>query len=599
LVSAECPRIGLVDNSPIIRETVAIVLGDDFRVEGLTVEEFARDPRHFADADLLILADDVLSALPAGAVAVGPPILWLQSRAAPPPRTAGSSTVIARAFSPEQLLAEVQALLTHRERVGPITTSLSIADYPLLPKDIPLLVRRAVATRFPVLICGEPGTGKARLARAIHSLGDDGRFVALSAAGCTRAALQQAASLASGNLTVFVADIAALGADAQHLLRELLDCGGFESDRGGHRVRLIGATTRSLDALARVQEFDKELFYRLSVLPIALPPLRERAADIPVLVEHFAAELARSMGGEPATFTKRALERLTHYLWFGNLAELETVLARSVALAPGRAIDAEDLLFGYGRIVPRARDQNGKPRREAAPHTDAGGAVDLIINELAHEFKNPMATIKTIAQQLERLLEDEAGREQVAQLTGEAVDRMDRALENLLQFTRFRTPAPQEVTLNAMLAPCLSDLTTALSERRVLLNYRPPEPTPVFVDAEQVSYAFENLLHTIARDLGENHKLSIHQRAGSGAITFDFSSKGHPVAGKLGELLDHSANGDQPALPLGLVFAKTLIERNGGHIEVRSAGGTTSITVSLPRRDEMVTGNEKATNPDR
>src|SRR5262249_40832064 len=136
----------------------------------------------------------------------------------------------------------------------------------------------------------------------------------------------------------------------------------------------------------------------------------------------------------------------------------------------------------------------------------------------------------------ERLLEDETGREQVARLTGAAVDRMDRALENLLQFTRFRTPAPQEVTLNAMLTPCLSELTPTLSERRVVLNYRPPEPTPVFVDAEQVGYAFENLLYTIARDLGENHKLSILQRAGTGAITFEFSSKGHPIAGKLGEL---------------------------------------------------------------
>jgi DNA-binding NtrC family response regulator len=589
LVSAECPRIGLVDNSPIIRETVAIVLGDDFRVEGLTVEEFARDPGQLADADLLILADDVLSALPAGAVALGPPILWLQSRATPPPRTAGSSTVMARAFSAEQLLAEVQALLANRERVWPITTSLSIADYPLLPKDAPLLVRRAVGTRFPVLICGEPGTGKSRLARAIHSLGGEGRFVALSAASCTRAALQQAGNYAPGNLTVFVTDVAALAADAQHLLRELLDCGGFESDRGSHRVRLIGATARTLDSLARVQDLDKELFYRLSVLPITLQPLRDRAAEIPVLVEHIAAELARSMRSEPATFTKRAMERLTHYLWFGNLAELETVVARSVALAPGQSIDAEDLLFGYGRVVPRSRNQGGSPRGVAAK-PDAGGAVDLIINELAHEFKNPMVTIKTIAQQLERLLEDEAGREQVARLTGEAVDRMDRALENLLQFTRFRTPAPQDVTLNAILAPCLSDLTPALSERRVVLNYRPPEPIPVFVDAEQVSYAFENLLHTIARDLGENHKLSIHQRAGSGAITFDFSSKGHPVAGKLGDLLDHSANGEEPALPLGLVFAKTLIERNGGHIDVRSAGGTTSITVSLPHREEAAKG---------
>jgi DNA-binding NtrC family response regulator len=590
----ECRRVCVIDNSPAIRETIAIVLGGRHTVACFAADEHLADQSDIDAADLLIVADDALPGASVVALAHGRPVLWLQSQPGPPRINAGVSSVLPHSFTPEDLHAQVDALLTSpRPQAQPTLSAWSVTEYPVFPTDVTQLARRAAETRFPVLICGEAGTGKARLARAIHSVGSAARFVPLSANGCTRTVLQQAASIAAGDLTVFLDDIAQVAPDAQQLLLELLDCGGLHSAAGWHPVRLVCATAQSSESLARTPNLDKELFYRLSVLPIALPPLRDRPHDLPALANYFAAALGRLMSAKPVTFTPRAMDRLTNYLWFGNLAEFETVLTRTATLASNPTIDAEDLLFGYGRLVPRRRNESRAPNRGIATEPAPYDTVDLVINELAHEFKNPMVTIKTVAQHLERLLSDETGRERIARLTGDAVDRMDRVLENLLQFTRFRAPAPQDIALPALLAPCLTDLTAQLSERRVLLNYRASEPLPVFVDNAQITYAFENLLRVIARDLPEGETLSIRPWGTSAAVTFEFSGTGRPLASKLSALLDHPSHADETASPLGLVFAKTLIERNGGRIEVRSAATGATITVWLPSRDEIASGNGK------
>jgi nitrogen-specific signal transduction histidine kinase len=313
------------------------------------------------------------------------------------------------------------------------------------------------------------------------------------------------------------------------------------------------------------------------------------------LARHIVGTLGALLGTQPVTFTQRAMDRLVHYLWFGNLAELETVLTRSVVLSKRRTLDAEDLLFGYGPLLPSSPEEP-VVAREPAAGSKASETVDLVINELAHEFKNPMVTIKTVAQHLERLLADDTGRAQVTRLTGEAVDRMDRALENLLQFSRFRAPAPDDVQLNTLLSPSLSELAPILTERRVLLNYRPPERISVFVDAAQVAYAFENLLRVIARDLPEGQTLFVRPLDETAAVTFEFSGVRQQLAGKLSEFLDHSPAEGESLLPLGVVFAKSLIERNGGRIEVRTQADVTAITVWLPSREEIAPGNGQTAN---
>lgn len=590
-------RVCVIDSSATLRETVAIVLAGDHDVRCLDVVDYVRDPSSANDADILIIADDALPSASLPGLRSGRPVLWLQSQAGKRLATIGGDACIPRRFSPEDLRTMVRTLLAK-----PATTPAGFDGwpqlaYPLLPPDVVPLARRVVATRLPVLICGEPGTGKVRLARAICAAGRQGRFVQLSDATCTRHTLEEAGGISPGNLTLFVHDVARLSADSQQLLRELLDCGGFTSAAGWHGTRLLCATARSFSDLARVEVLDRELFYRLGVLPLDLPPLRERIDDIPALVNRIATDVGHTLEVTPVTFTARAMERLTHYLWFGNLAELEAVLTRTVALAQTPTIEAEDLLFGYSRICPRRGDTTpATAQRRSQSATPFNASVDLIINEIAHEFKNSMLTIKAVTQHMERMLANDESRHEMTRLTGEAVDRMDHALENLLQFTRFRIPAPQDVTMASLLAPGLSNVAAALSERRVTLDYHPPNAYAAFVDAAQIEYALDNVLRVIARDLQEGQTLSIRPLDSTSALTFEYPASGPSFADKLSDLLDEAGADGSTALPLGLVLAKTLIERNGGRIETRSSATTASVTVSLPNRKETAAGNGNTTS---
>jgi signal transduction histidine kinase len=584
------PRIWVIDNSPTVRETVAIVLGDRYHIQTLSGEEYARDPSRVQDAELLVVGVDTL---PPRSVASLPNVvvLWVE-RPGAPPHTVPGQTTLPYPFAPDDLRVRVETLLAAPVPVAATRGNRADSEYPVVPREAAALARRAATTGFPILLCGEAGSGKGRLARAIHSLGRAVHFLSLPAPHCTAVVLQQTIHIFPGDVTLFISEIDAVTREAEQCLLEIVERGGVSSADAWHNVRLICAATCSFEELARKHTVRRDLLYKISVFPITLPPLRERTTDIPALARHVVGALARVLGTPPVTFTQRAMDRLVHYLWFGNLAELETVLTRSVVLSERRTLDAEDLLFGYGRLLPGPAEEPAVARGRGTG-SEASGTVDMVINELAHEFKNPMVTIKTVAQHLERLLADETGREQVSRLTGEAVDRMDHALENLLQFTRFRAPAPGDVPLNTLLSPCLGELAPTLTERRVLLDYSPPERISVFVDAAQIAYAFENLLRVIARDLPEGQRLSVRPLDGTAAVAFEFTGARHSLAGKLSEFLDRPPAEAETLLPLGVVFAKTLIERNGGRIEVHTQADVTAVTVWLPSCEEIAPGNGK------
>ncbi|WP_428484016.1 sigma-54 interaction domain-containing protein [Rhodopila sp.] len=230
------------------------------------------------------------------------------------------------------------------------------------------LVRRFGQTDDPVLITGESGTGKELLAGAIHhgSCRAHGPFVVVNCAaippglvaselfGYEKGAFTGAIARASGQIehanggTLFLDEIGDMPIDLQgHLLRFLQEgqirrVGGRESIN--LNVRVVSATNVRLAEAISEGRFREDLFYRLNVLTVPVPPLRERRDDIPPLAEHFLRIAARDFGRTMLGFTPKAMATLLQHRWPGNVRELMSVIRRAVVVTDGTCLDAPDLL---------------------------------------------------------------------------------------------------------------------------------------------------------------------------------------------------------------------------------------------------------------
>ncbi|HEY4059519.1 MAG TPA: sigma 54-interacting transcriptional regulator, partial [Kofleriaceae bacterium] len=146
---------------------------------------------------------------------------------------------------------------------------------------------------------------------------------------------------------------------------------------GGHEtikvdVRVVSATNRNLEKMIEDGEFREDLYYRLNVFPINLPPLRDRLEDLPVLAQHFVAKFARQMGSQPQQPAPEALAKLREYNWPGNVRELENIIERAMILAKGQQLGASHLDFGRrGNAVANA--SGAIPVVAAVPTTPSAG----------------------------------------------------------------------------------------------------------------------------------------------------------------------------------------------------------------------------------
>jgi formate hydrogenlyase transcriptional activator len=225
------------------------------------------------------------------------------------------------------------------------------------------LVETVAPTDSTVLIFGETGTGKELIARAIHDLSsrNANTFVKLNCAalpaglleselfGHEKGAFTGAIAQRIGRLelanhgTLFLDEVGEIPLELQPKLLRVLQEREFER-LGGTRtirtnVRLIAATNRDLAAMVQEQKFRPDLFFRLNVFPVELPPLRERPEDIPLLVRHFAEEFSRRMSRPVETISSETMNALCQYPWPGNVRELQNVIERSVILSSGPSLN--------------------------------------------------------------------------------------------------------------------------------------------------------------------------------------------------------------------------------------------------------------------
>ena len=297
----------------------------------------------------------------------------------------GAFEYLAKPFDLNELVAIVQRALT-----APKASPGAAETTPAQPEEkLPLIGRspamqeiyrvlaRLMGTDLTVMIHGESGTGKELVARALHDYGKrrGGPMVALNMAAIPRELIESelfghekgaftgATARYAGRFeqaqggTLFLDEIGDMPLEAQTRLLRVLQEGEFTTVGGRSRiradVRIVAATHRNLGQLVRQGLFREDLFYRLNVVPIRLPPLRERTEDIPELVSHFLAE--RAAEGLPAkTLDAAAMDRLKSYRWPGNVRELENLIRRLCALYSQETIGVDVIDAELGEPSPPA-----------------------------------------------------------------------------------------------------------------------------------------------------------------------------------------------------------------------------------------------------
>jgi len=253
-------------------------------------------------------------------------------------------------------------------------------------------IPRLAGADAPVMITGETGTGKELVARALHDRSERRRrpFVPLNCGampetlvenelfGHVRGAFTDASSNEAGLLaeadggTLFLDEVDSLGPAAQvKLLRflqtwEYRPLGSSRTRRAD--LRICAATNADLHALVAERRFRQDLFYRLDILRLHLPPLRERPGDVALLARRFLERYATRYGRAPLRFTPEALARLSQHSWPGNVRELEAVVQRAILLSSGSLLQAEDLDLPTPAVESGPGEESLRKVRERAVH---------------------------------------------------------------------------------------------------------------------------------------------------------------------------------------------------------------------------------------
>ncbi|MCX4240309.1 sigma-54-dependent transcriptional regulator [Paraliomyxa miuraensis] len=297
---------------------------------------------------------------------------------------AGAFDFLEKPFEIEQIKTVLGKAIATRERtgasVGTGKTSAAepgaasdpsqevgmIGDSPQMQK-VREIVRTAAASPTTVLIAGESGTGKELVARALHvgSPRREAPFIRVNCAaipaglteselfGHERGAFTGAVSSRQGRFeladggTLFLDEVSEIPLEIQVKLLRAIQESEFERVGGTKTVhvdvRLIAASNRNLEAEIKAGRFREDLFYRLNVVPIELPALRERIGDLPALIEHFVSRCNQRLDKKVSGFSSAALEALSRYAWPGNIRELENLVERMVLFASGPVIERDAL----------------------------------------------------------------------------------------------------------------------------------------------------------------------------------------------------------------------------------------------------------------
>jgi signal transduction histidine kinase len=443
-----------------------------------------------------------------------------------------------------------------------VDAAAALVRPPRIPDDVVprvALAQSAARSATPVLLAMRAAGGRLGVARALHTLGGrDGPLVAVTGRRPSLVGFPPGATL--------YLDAGVLAPEAALALEALLDDGlvwvlaGLEPG-----MALPAAVAARFDAVA-----------------LAVPPLAARLGELPALADEILARLGTRHGAGAPRLAPAALARMTAHSWPHDVAELEATLARGLLAGNGKVVEAEDLALAAEPLPP--------PAAAGVPLLANGHAAELefLLAELAHELRNPLVTVKTFAQHLPALLEDAELRDRFATLTGEAIDRIDGLLENVLAFARLGVPEPRPVEVATLLDGVIAEMQPELGERAVRVRHAALPAARCAADPSHLAYALRNLFAGVVREVPPREELVLDATA-NGVVTLRFAA-GDAAAERLRRLVaadgaadEASTLGDPTLLPLVFRLARAVLERNGGGLAVIPEGHTSAtLMVRLP-----------------
>lgn len=419
------------DGLDICRDAVVDLVLTDFKMPGVDGIKFLQTVRK--------LKPDVAVVLLSGEGTIETAVRALKEGAydylTKPIRMREVLKCVAKAIEARRLVIENRAL---RDRIASLTVSGRVVCASAGLKKVIGVVEQVAPTRATVLITGESGTGKTVVAQAVHESSPrrEGPFVTVSCAalpetlleaelfGHEKGAFTGAVSAREGRFeaadagTIFLDEVGEMPAQTQTKLLRVLQDGEFER-LGSNRtvkvdVRIVAATNRDLKAAIAQRTFREDLFYRLNVVSIEIPPLRSRSEDIPPLVHHFTARHASENGKTITAVEPEAMSLLLSYSWPGNVRELENAIARAVVMAKGNTITKDTL---PDTILATATEQHGPqlPIAVGMSLADIEKVTILKTIESAKGDKELAANIlgigiATLYRKLKEIEEDQAGK---------------------------------------------------------------------------------------------------------------------------------------------------------------------------------------------
>jgi len=380
-------RVLVVDDETGVRESLRMLLKEDCEVVTADGVDAGLQALDEMPPDLILL--DLVMPGKTGLVfleelhkrEVAPPVIVLTAtktvQTAVSAMKLGARDYVTKPFEVDALRIKVRQMLEHRalaDEVVRLTDALDertrlgdLIGRSTAMHEVFRTLERVAQSNANVLIRGESGTGKELAARAVHDLGSQasGPLVAVNCAaipdtlmeaelfGHERGAFTDARERRIGKFeaaaggTLFLDEIGELAPAPQAKLLRALQERVIERVGGTEPIaidaRFIAATNRDLEAEVRAGRFRKDLYYRIHVVPVDLPPLRDRREDVQLLAERFLARMREDAGRGPSSIDRAALSALERYPWPGNVRELENAIERAVTLADGEAIGLADL----------------------------------------------------------------------------------------------------------------------------------------------------------------------------------------------------------------------------------------------------------------